>query len=150
MIYDTGFEFFDFDIFSQNSQFCISAISWSNFNWSTWFDCPIVSHLYHILLTLRIESESRHMLYKIVLSAIICHFCEKLMIAHAALVLKDTFAPRFAIIQAIMDPVEFLENYEVILATFSSSCCYMLSFSFFFVVFIICDVGQTVWCIKCH
>ena len=35
-----------------------------------------------------IESESRHMFYKIVLSAIICHFCENLMIAHAALVLK--------------------------------------------------------------
>ena len=43
----------------------------------------------------------------------------------------------------------FLENYEIILAKFSSSCCYMLSFSFFFVVFIFCDVGQIVWCIKC-
>ena len=56
------------------------------------------------------------MVYKIVLSAIICNFCEKSMIAHAALVLKDTFAPRFARIQAILDPVKFLENYEVILA----------------------------------
>ena len=84
------------------------------------------------------------MFYKIVLTVIICHFCEKSMIAHAALVLKDTFAPRFASIQAILDPVEFLENYEVILAKFSSSCCYMLSFSIFFVVFIFCDVGQMV------
>ena len=66
------------------------------------------------------------------------------MIADAALVLKDTFAPRFASIQAILDTVEFLENYEVILAEFSSSCCYMLSFSFFFFVFIFCDVGQIV------
>ena len=40
------------------------------------------------------------------------------MIAHAALVLKDTFAPRFASIQVIQDSVEFLENYEVILAKF--------------------------------
>ena len=48
------------------------------------------------------------------------------MIAHAALVLKDTFAPRFASIEAILDFVEFLENYEVILAKCSSSCCYML------------------------
>ena len=84
------------------------------------------------------------MFYKIVLSAIIYHFCEKSMIAHAALVLIDTFAPRFECIQAILNPVEFLENYEVILAKFSSSCCYMLSFSFFFVVFIFCDVGQIV------
>ena len=38
--------------------------------------------------------------------------------------------------------MEFLENYEVILAKLSSSCCYVLSFSFFFVVFIFCDVGQ--------
>ena len=72
------------------------------------------------------------------------------MTAHAALVLKETFAPRFASVQAMLDPVEFLENYEVILAKFSSSCCYMLSLSFFFVVFIFCDVGQIVLCIKCH
>ena len=56
--------------------------------------------------------------------------------ALAALVLKDTLAPRFASMQSILDSVEFLENYEVILAKFSSSCCYALFFSFFFVVFI--------------
>ena len=62
------------------------------------------------------------------------------MIAYAVLVLKDTFAPRFENIQTIPDSVEFLENYEVILAKLSSSCCYMISFSFFFVVFIFCKV----------
>ena len=77
-------------------------------------------------------SESRNLFYKITLSAL-CHFCEKSMITYAALVLKDTFAPRAASIQSILDSVDFLENYEVILAKFSSSCCYMLSFSFFFV-----------------
>ena len=77
-------------------------------------------------------------------SAHVRYFCENSMIAHAPLVLKDTFAPRFASIQVILDPVEFLENNEVILANFSSPCCYMLSFSFFFVVFIFCDVGQIV------
>ena len=51
------------------------------------------------------------------------------MIAHAALVMKDTFAPRFASIQSVLDCVEFLENDEVILAKFSSSCIYMLSLS---------------------
>ena len=76
------------------------------------------------------------MLYRIVQSVLICHFCEKSMIAHAVLVLKDTFAPRFESILAILDTVKFLENYEVILANFSKSCCYMLSISFFFVVFI--------------
>ena len=42
------------------------------------------------------------------------------MIAHAALVLKDTFASRFASIQSILDSVDFLENYiyKVILAKF--------------------------------
>ena len=40
-----------------------------------------------------IESESRDMFYKIDPSALICYFCEKSLIAHAALVLKDTFAP---------------------------------------------------------
>ena len=50
------------------------------------------------------------MFYKIVLSALIWHFCEKSMIGNAALVLKDTFAPRFASIQAIMDSVEFLKK----------------------------------------
>ena len=38
--------------------------------------------------------------------------------------------------------MEFLENYEVIPAKFSSSCCYMLSLSFFVVVLIFCKVGQ--------
>ena len=51
------------------------------------------------------------------------------MIAHSALVMKDTFAQRFASIQGILDSVEFLKNSEVILAKFSSSCVYMLSIS---------------------
>ena len=38
------------------------------------------------------------------------------MIAEAALVLKDLCAPRFASMQRILDPVKYLENYEVILA----------------------------------
>ena len=62
--------------------------------------------------------------YKLVHSAI-RYFCGNSMIAHAALVLKT----RFAIIQSILDSVEYLENYEIILATFSSSCFYMLSLS---------------------
>ena len=69
-----------------------------------------------------IKNESRPMFYKIDLSALVCHFCEKSMIAHAALVLKDKFAPRFASIQSILDYVEFWENYDVILAEFSSFC----------------------------
>ena len=36
------------------------------------------------------------------------------MIAHTALVVKDTFAQRFASMQSILDSAEFLENYEVI------------------------------------
>ena len=40
------------------------------------------------------------------------------MIAYPALVLTDTFAPRFASIHSVMDSVEFLENSEVILAKF--------------------------------
>ena len=44
------------------------------------------------------------------------------MITHAALKLKDTFAPRFVSIQSVLDSVDFLEKYEVILAKFSSSC----------------------------
>ena len=85
------------------------------------------------------------MFYKI--EDLIGHSCEESMIAHAALVLKeqdkssdieqqppfsdckysntlpfDPFAQRFASIQAILDSVEFLENYEVILAKYSSSC----------------------------
>ena len=66
---------------------------------------------------------------KLAPSAYICYFCENSMIAHSALVMKDTFAPRFASIQWILDSVEFLKNSEIILAKFSSSCVYMLSFS---------------------
>ena len=55
------------------------------------------------------------------------------MIAHAALVMKDTFAPRFASMQWIMDSVEFFENSELILAKFSSACVYMLSWVELFV-----------------
>ena len=65
-------------------------------------------------------------------SAHIRYFCENSMIAHSALVMKDTFAPRFASIQSILDSVEFLEKSKVILAKFSSSstsCVYMLSIS---------------------
>ena len=51
------------------------------------------------------------------------------MIAHAALVLTDIFAPVFEGIEWILDSVEFLENAEVILPKFSSSCVYMLSLS---------------------
>ena len=83
---------------------------------------------------------------KLVKSAHIRYFCEISMIAHA-LVLKDTFTPRFASMQSIL---EFLENYEVILAKFSSSFIYMLSLSSFFFVSIFCKVGQIVWCIKWH
>ena len=73
-----------------------------------------------------IESENRHMFY--------CHFCEKWMIAHAALALKDAFTPQFASIQGILDSVDFFLNYEGILPKFASSCCYMLLFSFFFLL----------------
>ena len=66
---------------------------------------------------------------KLAPSAHIRYFCENSMIAHSALVMKDTFAPRFASIQWILDSVEFLKNSEVILAKFASSCVYMLSFS---------------------
>ena len=76
-----------------------------------------------------IESESRHIFYKVVPSAHIRYLCENSMIAHPALVMKDTFAPRFASIQSVLDSVEFLENNEVILAKFSSSCFHMLSLS---------------------
>ena len=38
------------------------------------------------------------------------------MIAHAALLLKDTFTPRFASIQSILDSVDFYANNEEILA----------------------------------
>ena len=57
------------------------------------------------------------------------YFCEISMIARAALKLKDIFAPQFATIQSVLDSVEFLKNYEVILAKFSSSCIYMSSLS---------------------
>ena len=97
-----------------------------------------------------IESVSRHMFYKIDLSAQFFYFSEKSMIAHAALELKDAFAPQFASIHAILDSVEFLENFEVILANFSSSCFYVLSLSEFFAVFIFYYVRLIVWCIKCH
>ena len=97
-----------------------------------------------------IESESRHMFYKIDQSALICHFSEKSMIARAALVLKDAFAPHFASIHTILDSVEFFENFEVILANFSSSCFHVLSLSKFFVVFIFYYVRLIVWYIKCH
>ena len=66
---------------------------------------------------------------KLARSVHIRYFCEKSMIAHAALILTDTFAPVFASIERILDSVEFLENSEVILAKFSSSCVYMLSLS---------------------
>ena len=69
------------------------------------------------------------MFLKLVPSAHIRYFCEISMIARAALKLKDTFAPRFASIQSFLDSVEFLKNYEVILAKFSSSCIYMSSLS---------------------
>ena len=59
-----------------------------------------------------VQSESRHIFYKPDLSALICHFCEKLMIAHAALVLKFKFAPRFASIQSILDFVDFFGTFR--------------------------------------
>ena len=90
------------------------------------------------------------MVCKLAPSAHIRYVCENSMIAHSAFVMKDTFTPRFASIQWILDSVEFLKNSEVILAKFPSSCVYMLSFSWFVVVFRFCKVGQLVWCIKCH
>ena len=60
-------------------------------------------------------------------SAHIRYFCENSMIAHAAFVIKDTFAPRFASIQWILDSVEFFENSEVILAKiFKFLCLYFI------------------------
>ena len=82
------------------------------------------------------------MFERLVPSAHIRYFCENSMIARAALKLKDIFAPRFASIHSVLDSVEFLENSDVILAEFSSSCVYMLSLSKFFVVFRFCKVGQ--------
>ena len=61
------------------------------------------------------------------INADIRYFCENSMIANAALKLKDTFAPRFVSTQSVLHSVKFWENYEVILAKFSSSCIYMLS-----------------------
>ena len=65
----------------------------------------------------------------LVQSAHIRYFCENAMKVHAALILKDTFIPRFASIHSILDSVEFLENYDVILVKISSSCVHILSFS---------------------
>ena len=84
------------------------------------------------------------MIKKLVPSAPIRYFCEISVIARTALKLKDTFAPRFASIRSVLDSVEFLEKSEVILAKFSSSCVYMLSLSFFCVVFRFCKMGQLV------
>ena len=44
---------------------------------------------------------------KLVQSANVHYFCENSMIAHAALVQKDTLAPRFASIQSCLDSVDF-------------------------------------------
>ena len=71
---------------------------------------------------------SLNWLCKLAPSAHIRYFCENSMIAHAALVMKDTFAPRFATYNEFWTP-GFFENSEVILAKFSSSCVYMLSLS---------------------
>ena len=57
------------------------------------------------------------MFLKIDLSALIC-FIEKSMTTHAALVLKDSFEPHFASMQAILESLHFLENNEVILFNF--------------------------------
>ena len=78
--------------------------------------------------------KSLHWFCKLAPSAHIRYFCENSMIANSALVMKDTYAPRFASMKLILDSVEFLENSEVnylglILAKFSNSCVYMLSFS---------------------
>ena len=67
---------------------------------------------------------------KLVLSAHIRYFCDNSMMAHAALILKDTFAPLFANIHSVLDSVKFLENFEVILAKFSSYSAYKLSLSY--------------------
>ena len=50
------------------------------------------------------------MFYKIDLSALICRFCEKSMIAHAASVVKDAFTPQCTSKQAILDSVDFVKN----------------------------------------
>ena len=44
MINVTRFAIFDLNMSSQNSEFVIRINFWSNFNWWTWFDCPITSH----------------------------------------------------------------------------------------------------------
>ena len=82
------------------------------------------------------------MFYEIVLSALICHFCEKKMNYSS-----HCIGSKIYICTTICKHTGnsgLLENYEVILAKFSSSCYYMLSFSFFFVVFIFRKVGQIV------
>ena len=53
---------------------------------------------------------------KLVQIAHIRYFCENSMMAHAALVLNDTSTPQFASIKSSLDCVDFLDNYEVILA----------------------------------
>ena len=57
------------------------------------------------------------------------------MIAQAALVIKDTFAPRLASIQLILDSVEFFEKPEVILFKVTSSSLYM----FLWVNYVLCS-----------
>ena len=74
---------------------------------------------------------------KLVKSANIRYFCEKSMNAHAALVLKIHLQPNLLWIF-------LLENYEAILAKFSSYCVNMLSLSYYVVVLIFCKVGQMV------
>ena len=61
------------------------------------------------------ESESRHVLQNSSKCPNVYFSEQKSRIAYAAL------APRFASIQTILDSVEVLENYEVILAKVSSS-----------------------------
>ena len=73
------------------------------------------------------ENECRYMIYKTVLSALICHFCENSMLAHAALVLKDN-----------RTTIGIFGKLRGNSRKMSCSCCYMLSFSFLFVVSIFC------------
>ena len=49
------------------------------------------------------------------------------MIARPAWILKETFALYCLDIQAILDSVDFLENYEVIHTNSSSFCPYILT-----------------------
>ena len=72
--------------------------------------------------------ESLNWFCKLTQSAHIRYFCEKSMIAHSALAMKDTFASRFASIQWILDSVEFLENSDKFWLNFQvlASICYLL------------------------